>query len=119
MTLNLDEQSARRLLANLDWTELEQEGLSSALFGTGGIPTEGTFTVVSSTSGQDVETYDEWPKLVASLGNLFATDFFHVRFEGKKVGGVVIFKARGQTWRLFVNQLARAQQSGAISSGLA
>jgi hypothetical protein len=109
MTLNLDEQSARRLLANLEWTELGQDSLSSALFGTGAPPTEGTFTVVSSTSGQDMETHDEWPKLVAYLGNLFVTDFFHVRFEGKKVGGVVIFKTAGHTWRLFVNQLPRTQ----------
>ena len=109
MPLNIDGQSALRLLAGLGWTELEQDRLSSALFGTE-IPTEGTFTVVSSTSGQDMETHDEWPKLVAYLGNLSFTDFFHVRFDGKKVENMVILKADGHPWRLFVptNSMAAA-----------
>jgi hypothetical protein len=100
MTLNLDEQSARRLLANLGWTELGQDSLSSALFGTGQRPTEGTFTIVSSTAGQDFVT-DGWPKLEAVIGTLY-TGFYHVLFEGKKV---VIVMSPGHTWRLFVNQL--------------
>jgi hypothetical protein len=108
MSLDIDGQSARRLLEILDWTELGQESLPLALCGTYEIPTEGTFTIVSSSSGQDVTACDGWLKLVGAIGTLYP-GFYHVLFEGKKV---VILMTPGQKWRLFVSRTSSAS-SGA------
>jgi hypothetical protein len=104
MFLDIDEQSTRRLLEILDWTELGQKSLPLALCGTYEIPTGGTFTIVASSSGQDIAIYDGWQKLVGAIGTLFP-GFYHVLFEDKKV---VILMTPGHKWLLFVNRTSAA-----------
>jgi hypothetical protein len=110
MFLDIDEQSIRRLLEILGWTELGQNSLSLALWGTYEIPTEGTFTIVSSSSGQDIATCDGWLKLVGAIETL-DPGFYHVLIEGEKV---VVLMTPGQKWRLFVSRTSSASSGAPV-----
>ena len=102
MNLEIDGETIQRLLKALDWHEWDTQYLQFALCGSYEmIPVEGTISIVSWPSGQEVASCNRTNNLFESISAL-APDIYCVQMKRKKV---VIYVPADKKWRLFVNHL--------------